>query len=80
MALMAVGEEWQWTALPADYAHVIAESGLLRQSVRLKPAVPWAPEAARRAFSAMVAAVRARRIRAVVYARGYQAVRRPNNC
>ena len=35
MAVNAAGVEWQWTALPADYAHVVAESGLLRQSARL---------------------------------------------
>ena len=46
--------------------------------VRPKPTVPWAPEAARRAFSAMIAAVRARHIRAACCVRrGYQAARRP---
>ena len=35
LAILAAGAEWQWTALPADYAHVVAESGLLRQSARL---------------------------------------------
>ena len=31
-AFFALEVEWQWTALPADYARVIAASGLLRQS------------------------------------------------
>ena len=31
----AVGTEWQWTALPADYAGMVAASGLLQQSTRL---------------------------------------------
>ena len=34
-ALQAVGTEWQWTALPADYAGMVAASGLLQQSTRL---------------------------------------------
>ena len=34
-ALQAVGTEWQWTALPADYARMIAASGLMQQSTRL---------------------------------------------
>ena len=35
MALAAVAAVWQWTALPADYASMVAASGLLRQSSRL---------------------------------------------
>ena len=34
-ALAAVSTEWQWTALPADYAGMVAASGLLQQSTRL---------------------------------------------
>ena len=30
-----LGTEWQWTARPAEYARVLASSGLLRQSTRL---------------------------------------------
>ena len=33
--LQAVSTGWQWTALPADYASMIAAAGLLRQSSRL---------------------------------------------
>ena len=35
MAVAAVGTEWQWTALPADYASIVAASGLLEHSTRL---------------------------------------------
>ena len=35
MALTAIATEWQWTALPADYAGVIAASGLLPQIARV---------------------------------------------
>ena len=31
----AVAQEWQWTALPADYASIVAASGLLEHSTRL---------------------------------------------
>ena len=34
-ALQAIATEWQWTALPADYASMVAASGLLRQSTQL---------------------------------------------
>ena len=34
-AVTAVGTEWQWTALPADYAGMVAASGLLQQITRL---------------------------------------------
>ena len=34
-AVFALEIEWQWTPLPADYAHVVAASGLLRQGARL---------------------------------------------
>ena len=34
-AVQAVGTEWQWTALPADYAGVVAASGMVQQSTRL---------------------------------------------
>ena len=34
-AVQAAGTEWQWTALPADYAGMVAASGLLQQSTRL---------------------------------------------
>ena len=34
-AVQAVGTEWQWTALPADYAGMVAASGLLQQITRL---------------------------------------------
>ena len=33
--LAAIAMEWQWTALPADYARVVAASDLLPQSARL---------------------------------------------
>ena len=35
MSVQAVGTEWQWTALPADYAGMLAASGLVQQSTRL---------------------------------------------
>ena len=31
----AVGMEWQWTPMPADYAGTVAASGLLQQITRL---------------------------------------------
>ena len=34
-AAQAVAMAWQWTALPADYAGMVAASGLLRQIARL---------------------------------------------
>ena len=34
-AVGAAYQKWQWTALPADYAGIVAASGLLRQSTRL---------------------------------------------
>ena len=34
-ALQAIASEWQWTALPPDYAHMVAASGLLPQCTRL---------------------------------------------
>ena len=34
-AVQALGVEWQWTALPADYADMLAASGLLQQITRL---------------------------------------------
>ena len=34
-AVLAVGTEWQWTPMPADYAGMIAASGLLQQITRL---------------------------------------------
>ena len=34
-AVTAVGTEWQWTALPVDYAGMLAASGLLPQITRL---------------------------------------------
>ena len=34
-AIDVIATEWQWTALPADYAHVIAASGLLPQIARV---------------------------------------------
>ena len=35
VTLLAMATEWQWTALPADYAREIAASGLLQKSARL---------------------------------------------
>ena len=34
-AMQAISMEWQWTPPPAAYAHLVVESGLLRQSTRL---------------------------------------------
>ena len=34
-AFGAVGTEWQWTPLPADYAGMVVASGLVQQSTRL---------------------------------------------
>ena len=34
-ALGAAVAQWQWTALPADYASIVAASGLLEHSTRL---------------------------------------------
>ena len=34
-AVQAIATEWQWTALPADYAGMVAASGLLQQITRL---------------------------------------------
>ena len=35
LAVAAVATEWQWTPLPADYAGMLAASGLLQQITRL---------------------------------------------
>ena len=51
----------KWRAPCARRRHAYGALGIYYACARPKPAVPWAPEDARLAFSAMVAAVRARR-------------------
>ena len=34
-AVQAIAVEWQWTALPADYAQIITASGLMPEIVRV---------------------------------------------
>ena len=69
---------WGCGAPCARRRHACGVLGIFYSCVRPKPVVPWAPEAARRAFSAMAAAVRAHRIRAAV--RAADSRRHPGRC
>ena len=48
----------EWLICLMRHRHTTGASVLLLGCVRLKPAVPWGAEGARRVFSAMIAAVR----------------------
>ena len=56
---MACAGDHACAPLCARCRHSLGALSVARECVRYKPAAPWAPEAARRVFSSMLAAVRA---------------------